>query len=51
MANGEALSHASQEVDIEAGNGKVIEISDLFFRYTLDVATDFLLGLDVQSLT
>lgn len=51
MANGEALNHADQKVDIEAGNGKVIEISDLFFRYTLDVATDFLLGLDVQSLT
>jgi cytochrome P450 len=51
MANGQALDGADQIVDIEAGNGKVVEISDLFFRYTLDVATDFLLGLDVQSLT
>ncbi|KAK6068712.1 cytochrome p450 52a11 [Seiridium cupressi] len=51
MANGEALNGADQYVDIEAGNGKIVEISDLFFRYTLDVATNFLLGLDVQSLT
>ncbi|ORY66209.1 cytochrome P450 [Pseudomassariella vexata] len=51
MANGAALHGENQQVDMEAGNGKVIEISDLFFRYTLDVATDFLLGKDVQSLT
>ncbi|KAI1872792.1 uncharacterized protein JN550_003666 [Neoarthrinium moseri] len=51
MANGQALNGVNQKVDLEAGDGKVIEISDLFFRYTLDVATDFLLGLDVQSLT
>ncbi|ETS86214.1 hypothetical protein PFICI_00042 [Pestalotiopsis fici W106-1] len=51
IANGQALNGADQKVDIEAGNGKTVEISDLFFRYTLDVATDFLLGLDVQSLT
>ncbi|KAK6842816.1 cytochrome P450 52A11 [Apiospora arundinis] len=51
MANGEALNGEDQKVDLESGNGKVIEISDLLFRYTLDVATDFLLGLDVKSLT
>lgn len=51
IANGGALNGADQKVDMEAGNGKPVEISDLFFRYTLDVATDFLLGLDVQSLT
>jgi cytochrome P450 len=51
IANGGPLNGQNQHVDIEAGNGKPIEISDLFFRYTLDVATDFLLGKDVQSLT
>ncbi|KAK6216262.1 hypothetical protein LQW54_003651 [Pestalotiopsis sp. IQ-011] len=51
IANGGALNGADQKVDMEAGNGKPVEMSDLFFRYTLDVATDFLLGLDVQSLT
>ncbi|KAI0137071.1 putative cytochrome 52A4 [Xylariales sp. AK1849] len=51
MANGQALNGVDQKVDLEAGNGKVIEISDLFFRFTLDVATDFLLGKDVESLT
>lgn len=51
MAHGEALNGEKQMVDLESGNGKVIEISDLLFRYTLDVATDFLLGLDVKSLT
>lgn len=51
IANGGALNGQNQEVDIEAGNGRPVEISDLFFRYTLDVATDFLLGKDVQSLT
>jgi cytochrome P450 len=38
-------------VDMEAGNGRVLDISDLFFRYTLDVATDFLLGMDVKSMS
>lgn len=50
MANGGALNGADQHVDMEAGNGKVLDISDLFFRYTLDVATDFLLGKDVGSM-
>lgn len=53
MANGGALrGGAEQEVPSrEAANGRVLDISDLFFRYTLDVATDFLLGKDVGSLT
>lgn len=51
IANGGALDGADQVVDREAGNGRPLDISDLFFRYSLDVTTDFLLGLDVQSLT
>jgi cytochrome P450 len=51
IANGGALEGENQPVDIEAGNGKPVDISDLFFRYTLDCATDFLLGYDVKSLT
>lgn len=51
IANGQALNGAGQVVDMEAGNGKPVEISDLFFRYTLDVITEFLLGMDVKSLT
>ncbi|KAI1406833.1 cytochrome P450 52A11 [Hypoxylon sp. FL1857] len=51
IANGGVLDGQEQTVDIEAGNGKPFDISELLFRYTLDVATDFLLGMDVQSLT
>ncbi|KAG7293118.1 hypothetical protein NEMBOFW57_003164 [Staphylotrichum longicolle] len=51
IANGGALNGENQSVDIEAGNGKPVDISDLFFRYTLDAATDFLLGYDVKSLS
>lgn len=51
IANGGALNGPQQHVDIEAGNGRPLEISDLFYRYTLDVSTSFLLGKDVQSLT
>ncbi|KAI1178692.1 glycoside hydrolase family 20 protein [Nemania sp. FL0916] len=51
IANGGALDGPYQHVDIEAGNGRPLEISDLFYRYTLDVSTSFLLGKDVQSLT
>ena len=50
IANGGALNGEDQPVDIEAGNGRRVDISDLFFRYTLDAATDFLLGYDVKSL-
>lgn len=34
-----------------SANGRIIDISDLFFRYTLDVACDFLLGKNTHSLT
>ena len=51
VANGGVLNGVDQKVDMQAGNGKPVELSDLFFRYTLDVVTDFLLGKDVQSLT
>lgn len=50
IANGGALNGEGQHVDLEAGNGKPVDISDLFFRFTLDSATDFLLGKDVKSL-
>jgi cytochrome P450 len=33
-----------------AGQGAEIDVSDLFFRYTLDAATHFLLGRSVRSL-
>ena len=50
IANGGALNGENQHVDLEKGSGRILDISDLFFRYTLDVATDFLLGKDVKSL-
>lgn len=34
----------------KSGSGQEIDVSDLFFRYTLDAATDFLLGRGVGSL-
>ncbi|KAJ0168554.1 Cytochrome P450 52A13 [Colletotrichum tanaceti] len=51
IANGGALDGKDQHVNLDAADGKVLDISDLFFRYTLDVATDFLLGHDVKSLS
>ncbi|KAM5356253.1 hypothetical protein ACJ41O_002899 [Fusarium nematophilum] len=51
IANGGPLQGEDQKVDMDKVNGKVLDISDLFFRYTLDVATEFLLGWDVKSLT
>lgn len=32
------------------GHGQTVDVADLFFRYTLDAATDFLLGRSVDSL-
>ncbi|KAJ9648741.1 hypothetical protein H2199_000654 [Coniosporium tulheliwenetii] len=32
------------------GKGQTVDVADLFFRYTLDAATDFLLGRSVNSL-
>jgi cytochrome P450 len=51
IANGGALDGEHQPVNLSAASGKEVEMSDLFFRYSLDVATDFLLGQDVKSLT
>lgn len=51
IANGGPLDGENQPIDYAASNGKALDISDLFFRYTLDVSTDFLLGNDVKSLT
>ncbi|KAI1501800.1 cytochrome P450 [Biscogniauxia marginata] len=51
IANGGVLDGVDQKVDLEAGNGKPLDISELFFRFTLDVSTSFLLGIDIQSLT
>jgi cytochrome P450 len=52
FANGGALDGEDQVLDMTPGaaDGKVFDISDIFFRYTLDVATDFLLGQDVKSM-
>ncbi|KAI5927615.1 cytochrome P450 52A11 [Camillea tinctor] len=51
IANGGALNSVNQKVDLEAGNGKPVDIGELFFRFSLDTSTSFLLGMDVQSLT
>ncbi|KAM0242594.1 hypothetical protein ACHAPO_001016 [Fusarium lateritium] len=51
IANRGPLHGEDQPVPTEGLDGKVLDISDLFFRYTLDVATEFLLGWDVKSLT
>ncbi|KAK5987625.1 Cytochrome P450 52A12 [Cladobotryum mycophilum] len=51
IANGGPLEGEGQVVDLKAANGKVLDISDLFFRYTLDITTEFLMGSDVKSLS
>ncbi|PTB64110.1 cytochrome P450 [Trichoderma citrinoviride] len=51
MANGGPLNGENQEVDLSGADGRRLDISELFYRYTLDVATDFLLGSDVKSLS
>ncbi|KAJ2904807.1 hypothetical protein MKZ38_007163 [Zalerion maritima] len=52
MAKGDALDGKHEKIDInmKGSDGAIIEISNLLFRYTLDVATDFLLGKDVESM-
>lgn len=42
--------HVNVMLPMIKGQGQTIDISDLFFRYTLDAATDFLLGKSVDSL-
>lgn len=49
--NGGPLQGELQQVTEGAGSGQVLDISELFFRYTLDVTTDFLLGKDTKSLS
>ncbi|KAK2057795.1 cytochrome P450 [Colletotrichum caudatum] len=51
IANAGALDGEHQPVNMDAVDGQILDISELFFRYTLDVATDFLLGQDVKSLS
>ncbi|KAF4962532.1 hypothetical protein FSARC_9399 [Fusarium sarcochroum] len=51
IANRGPLEGEDQVVDMDNIDGKVLDISALLFRYTLDVATEFLLGWDVKSLT
>jgi cytochrome P450 len=51
IANGGPLLGETQIVDMDSVDGKVLDISDLFFRFTLDVTTEFLLGSDIKSLT
>jgi cytochrome P450 len=49
VANGGVVGAEGTATDGVA-KGREVDISDLFFRYTLDAATDFLLGRSVGSL-
>ena len=51
VANGGPLQGEHQDVDLSMANGRVVDVRDLFFRLTLDVTTEFLLGHDVKSLS
>jgi cytochrome P450 len=42
--------HVNQLIPLLGGKGQTVDACDLFFRYTLDAATDFLLGKSVDSL-
>ncbi|KAF2436084.1 cytochrome P450 [Tothia fuscella] len=42
--------HCRQLIPMLGGQGQTIDVADLFFRFTLDAATDFLLGRSVDSL-
>ena len=42
--------HAHKLMSYLGGRGKQVDISSLFYRYTLDAATDYLLGHSVDSL-
>ncbi|KAI9747495.1 MAG: hypothetical protein M4579_007453, partial [Chaenotheca gracillima] len=42
--------HAQKLLDHMGGRGQTVDADKLFFRYTLDAATDFLLGKSVNSL-
>lgn len=49
IANGGVKGAPGVAAD-NVAQGRVLDVSDLFFRYTLDSATDFLLGSSVNSL-
>lgn len=49
IANGGVVGTPGTATDGK-GCGRDVDVSDLFFRYTLDAATDFLLGSSVDSL-
>jgi cytochrome P450 len=51
IEKGGPLLADTSSVSVDAAQNKIFNISDLFFRYTLDVTTDFLLGADVKSLS
>ncbi|QDS78104.1 hypothetical protein FKW77_004090 [Venturia effusa] len=42
--------HVQKLLPLMGGQGQTVDVCDLFFRYTLDAATDFLLGRSVDSL-
>lgn len=42
--------HVQKLLPLMGGQGQEVDVCDLFFRYTLDAATDFLLGRSVDSL-
>ncbi|CAI4216201.1 unnamed protein product [Parascedosporium putredinis] len=50
IANGGPLNGGGQYVDLEAGDGRKVDVSDLFYRLALDVSTDFLFGYSVDTL-
>lgn len=42
--------HTQKLIGLIGAKGQLIDISELFYRYTLDTATDYLLGASVNSL-
>lgn len=50
IANGGIAGTTRPVQNKSPGQGREIDVCDLFFRYTLDAATDFLLGRSVNSL-
>lgn len=43
-------THSAVLLPLLGGNGREVDVKELFFRYTLDAATEFLLGRSVGSL-
>ncbi|KAL9055640.1 MAG: hypothetical protein Q9162_003450 [Coniocarpon cinnabarinum] len=42
--------HTSVLLSLLGGQGQIVDLRDLFFRFTLDAATDFILGKSTDSL-